>query len=268
MGGALNNQRIADVSGAAFAAVAEKNPVLLLPLGSVEDHGPGAPMGDFVLADVLAGRIAERCFKAGVLTYAAPALPFGVADYFGAGPGGMAISAAAFRAVLTDLLEGFFRQGFTRVVILNGHGGNAPVIHEVTLAAKLAHGVVVPSFYLWKVARMLMEREIGSGNQRFGHGGEPILSLTRALRPEFVAGAGEPAAGGTMLGLPVSGFGTVEFEGLPVDVPAEFVDVPKDSVAAAMPAADAATGSRVAELLVEKAVRFVDYFAGRIGREI
>jgi len=51
-------------------------------------------------------------------------------------------------------------------------------------------------------------------------------------------------------------------------VPAEFVDVPKDAMAAAMPAADAATGSRVAELLVEKVVRFVEYFAGRLGREI
>jgi len=266
MGGALNNQRIADVSGAAFAAVAEKNPVLLLPLGSVEDHGPGAPMGDFVLADVLAGRIAERCFKAGVLTYAAPALPFGVADYFGAGPGGMAISAAAFRAVLTDLLEGFFRQGFTRVVILNGHGGNAPVIHEVTLAVRLARGVVVPSFYLWKVARVLMEREVSVAGGRFGHGGEPILSLTRALRPEFVAGGELAAGGGEVLGLPVSGFGTVAFEGVPVDVPVEFVDAPKEAMAAAMPVASAELGQVVAERLVEVAVRFVSHFAGQTAR--
>jgi len=262
MGGELNNQRIADVSAAAFGAVAAQNPVLLLPLGSVEDHGPGAPMGDFVLADFFSGRIAEKCTASGVLTFAAPALPFGVADYFGAGPGGMAISAAAFRAVLTDLLEGFFRQGFTRVVILNGHGGNAPVIHEVTLAVRLARGVVVPSFYLWKVARVLMEREVSVAGGRFGHGGEPILSLTRALRPDFVAGACEPEAAGTMLGLPVSGFGTVEFEGVPVDVPAEFVDVPKDFLVAALRLASAELGHVVAERLVETAVRFVTHFAG------
>ena len=268
MGGALNNQRIADVSGAAFAAVAGKNPILVLPLGSLEDHGPGAPMGDFVLADILAGRIADRCTASGVLTFAAPVMPFGVADYFGASPGGMAISAGAFREVLTDLLAGFRRQGLTRVVILNGHGGNAPVIHEVALAVRLAHGVVAPSFYLWKVARVLMEREISPASGRFGHGGEPILSLTRALRPGFkaaprpgfVGGADEAGAGGEVLGLPVSGFGTVDFEGVPVDVPAEFVDVPKDSVAAAMPLASAALGQVVADRLVEVAVRFVRHF--------
>jgi len=261
MGGGLNNQRIADVSAAAFGQVAAKNPVLLLPLGSVEDHGPGAPMGDYVLAETLAGRIAERSTAAGVLTFAAPALPFGVADYFGGAPGGMAISGAAFRAVLTDLLAGFWRHGLTRVVILNGHGGNAPVIHEVTLAARLAHGVVVPSFYLWKVARVLMEREVSPASGRFGHGAEPLLSLTRALRPGFVAANGEVGSGGEILGLPVSGFGTVDFEGVPVDVPAEFSEVPKEAMAAALPLASAALGQVVAERLVEVAVRFVRHFA-------
>ncbi len=256
MGENLDNQRIAFVSAADFAAVANKNPILLLPLGSQEDHGPLLPMGDFVLADSLAGRIAAEATAAGVPTYAAPALPFGVADYFGGSAGGMAISAAAFRAVLTDLLEGLRRNGLTRVVILNGHGGNAPVIHEVTMALKTACGQIVPSFYLWKVARALMER--AAPDAAFGHGAEPLLSISAALRPGFVGGEALAAPAGEILGLPVTGFGVADFEGLPVDVPTGFGEVPKDLIATAR--ANAALGGRVVEELVSAAVRFVIKF--------
>jgi creatinine amidohydrolase len=256
MGEDCDNQRIAYVSAADFAAAAGKNPVLLLPLGSQEDHGPLLPMGDHVLADMLAGRIAARASAAGVPTYAAPALPFGVADYFGGSAGGMAISAGAFRAVLTDLLEGFRRNGLTRVVILNGHGGNAPVIHEVTMALRAACGQVVPSFYLWKVARLLMERR--SPGASFGHGAEPLLSISAALRPGLVGAPAPPAAGGEILGLPVTGFGVADFEGLPVDVPTGFGEVPKEAIRSAR--ADAMLGGRIAEELVAAAVRFVAHF--------
>jgi creatinine amidohydrolase len=260
----LNNQRIADVSAAIFAASAKKTPVLLLPLGSIEDHGPNLPMGDYVTAEILAGRIAARCTAAGVETYAAPALPFGVADYFGGSPGAMAISAASFRGVLADVLDGLWRQGLSRVVILNGHGGNAPVIHEVTLAARLSRGQIVPSFYLWKIARALMERAAGNGPQ-YGHGAAPLLSLTQALRPNVCPAPAlpEPAAG-QMLGLPVAGFGTVDFEGVPVDVPAEFDAVPNTAIRAAA-SGDAVLGAQVVDELVATCCRFVEHFGRQAG---
>ncbi len=231
-------------------------------MGSTEDHGPNLPMGDYLTAEILAGMVAARCTAAGVETFAAPALPFGVADYFGSSPGGMAISGTSFRGVLTDLLDGFARQGLTRIVILNAHGGNVSVIHEVTLAARLARGQIVPSFYLWKVARVLMERAAGAGPQ-YGHGAEPLLSVTKALRADFCAAAVVPdEAAGEMLGLPVSGFGTVDFEGVPVDVPAEFDAVPNGAIRMAG-AGDAALGARVVEELVAVCCRFVAHFATR-----
>ena len=133
---------------------------------------------------LLAGRIAAAATAVGSPSFVAPCLPFGVADYFGCSPGGLALSPAAFRAVLTDLLEGLLRHGLDRIVILNGHGGNVPVIHEVTLKLRRERGLVIPSFYLWKIARKLMETRVSA--PRFGHGAEPLLSLTLALRGETV----------------------------------------------------------------------------------
>jgi creatinine amidohydrolase len=64
-----------------------------------------------------------------------------------------------------------------------------------------------------------------------------------------------------MLGLPVSGFGTVDFEGVPVDVPAEFGDVPNEAIRQAAPLADAGLGARVTAQVVEIAARFAGHFA-------
>jgi creatinine amidohydrolase len=258
-----SDYRLGNITAPSFAAVARANPVILLPLGSHEDHGPALPMGDYMLAEVLAGRIAAAATAAGVPAFVAPALAFGAADYFGASPGGMALSAASFRAVLQDLLAGLLRHRLTRIVILNGHGGNLPVIHEVTLEIKRARGVVIPSFYLWKIARLLMEKRLGPGQgERFGHGAEPLLSLSMALRPgEVNLAAPLASVAGEALGLPVSGFGMLDFEGVAIEAPVEFDQVPRDAMAAAMPLASAELGAAVADELVAVAARFVVHLA-------
>ncbi len=259
--------RLGDMTAATFAQAAAANPVVLLPLGSHEDHGPHLPMGDYLLAEQLAVRIAQAATDKGVATFAAPCLPFGVADYFGATPGGLALSPASFRAVLAELLASLLGHGLSNIVILNGHGGNVPVIHEVTLEIRRTRNIILPSFYLWKIARQLMEAQLGAGSQgRFGHGAEPLLSLTKALREGFVQPGGAVAHGReTMLGLPVSGFGTLDFHGLAVDAPVEFDQVPRGATQAAWPLASAELGAQTAESLISMATQFVVHF-GRLAR--
>ncbi|MGE4480930.1 creatininase family protein [Acidocella sp.] len=255
--------RLRDMTAPALAALRADAPVILLPLGSQEDHGPHQPMGDFLLAEMLAERIARRAAGAGVPCLVAPALPFGVADYFGSSPGGMALAPESFRRVLGDLLDSLLRQGLRRLVILNAHGGNVPVVHEVTLALRRRDGVVVPSFYLWKVARQLMEKRLEGGAARFGHAAEPLLSLNMALRPDDVRPDDMPAGGGELLGLAVKDFGTLDFEGLSVEAPVEFADVPKPAIEAAWAEGSAALGEAVAEDLVAAGARFVAHVAAR-----
>ncbi|MDR3505226.1 MAG: creatininase family protein [Acidocella sp.] len=261
--------RLGDLTAPAFAAALERDPVILLPLGSHEDHGPHQPMGDYVLADIIAERIARRAHELGAPAYVAPSLPYGVADYFGSSPGGLALSAESFRAVLDDLLRGLLRHGLSRIVILNAHGGNVPVIHQATLALRRKTGLVIPSFYLWKVARQIMEQRLaGEGAARFGHGAEPLLSLNLALRGEYVsAQAGAGQAPGRVFGLPVTGFGTVSFQGLHVEVPVEFDAVPREAIAAAWEQGSAALGEDVATALVEAGARFAGLVYSSPGTE-
>jgi creatinine amidohydrolase len=255
--------RLGDLTAEAFAGVVKEQPVILLPLGSHEDHGSHLPMGDYLLAEMLAVRIARSATSLGTLTFVAPSLPFGVSDYFGSTPGGMAISSANFRGVLEDLLTGLLRHNLSNIVILNGHGGNAPVIHEVTLRIKHERNFSIPSFYLWKVAKSLMESSLGPGHQqRFGHGAEPLLSLSLALRPDATpVGCRDRKIQGHIFGLPVVDFGTVAFEDVRIEAPVEFDQVPRSAGDAALPLASAALGAVVADALVDIAARFVCHFA-------
>lgn len=261
MNSAPKHVRLGDMTAHDFALAARDNPVILLPLGSQEDHGPNQPMGDYLLADMMAERIARQAHVLGVPAFVAPSLPFGVADYFGSSPGGLALSPESFRAVLQDVLAGLLRHGLRKIIILNAHGGNVPVIHEVTLGLRLEHGVTIPSFYLWKIARQLMEARIGKAHGRFGHGAEPLLALNLALRPEHVRSA-EPdsAAAGEMLGLKVAGFGALDFHGLTVEAPIEFGETGREAIGAAWRERSEALGEEVAASLVAEGAKFVVHF--------
>ena len=214
--------RLAELTAPTARAALAGNPVILLPLGSFEDQGPTAPMGDYLCADAIALRIAEASTAAGVACFVAPVLPFGGADWFGSVPGGIALAPATIRAVVADMLGALLRHGLTRLLVLNGHGGNETPIREATLRIARETGVTVPSFYLWRVAATLLPP-----GARAGHGGDPLASVAWHLFPGLCdpASGAAPGPAGEVLGLPVSGFGTVRFEGVDIDVPMEFVAI-------------------------------------------
>jgi creatinine amidohydrolase len=255
--------RIGDMTSEAFRRLVTLDPVILLPLGSQEDHGPSLPMGDYLLADALAGRIATAAGGLGTPTLVAPTLPYGVADYFERSPGGLAITPQSFQNILAELIAAIFNQGITKIVILNGHGGNAQAIHKVTSDIRATENIIIPSVYLWKIARKLMEARLGPQHAaRFGHGAEPLLSLSAALRPQDVHFDAAPAPVDAQLwGLPVTDFGTVGFEGVPIDVPTGFDQTPRAAGDVAMPLVSAELGHEVADDLVAVASKFIVHFA-------
>jgi creatinine amidohydrolase len=241
-------------------------PVILVPLGSHEDQGPHAPMGDFLLADALALAIAERAAALGTDTLVAPIIPYGVAAFFGHAPGAIALSAASFKSLLSETLDCLLAHGQTRLVILNGHGENVPAIHEVTLAIRKARGIVIPSFYPWRIAGSLLPAIVGPETARAtgGHGGDPLtsigLSLSPALmRPDLLP---TPRAPAPILGLTPTGLGTARFEDAEIQLPLEFDEAaPGGSLAADVSLCSAATGAALLERLTALGARFVAHHA-------
>ncbi len=99
--------------------------LLLLPIGSTEQHGPHLPFTtDAVVATAVAHALAEAV---GAPVVVAPVLPFGSSGEHAGFPGTISIGREALSAVLVEAVRSATLWA-RRVVVVNGHGGNAPVL--------------------------------------------------------------------------------------------------------------------------------------------
>jgi len=93
----------------------------VLPIGCVEQHSGLSLATDAILAERVA---VEATQPAGVPVF--PVVPYGLTPYFTAFPGTVTLRLETFAALLRDVLDSLKRGGFRRILIVNGHGGNAP----------------------------------------------------------------------------------------------------------------------------------------------
>ena len=94
---------------------------IVLPLGSTEQHAYLSLATDSILAERVSVEAAEPL---GVPVL--PALPYGLTPRFAAYPGSPTLKLSTFTNVIRDLLDSLYGQGFRRVLLVNGHGGNVP----------------------------------------------------------------------------------------------------------------------------------------------
>ncbi len=93
----------------------------VLPLGSTEQHAYLSLSVDSILAERMAAEAAEPL---GIPVF--PVVPYGLTPYFRAFPGTVSLRAATYLCVVRDVLDAIAGHGFGRILIVNGHGGNAP----------------------------------------------------------------------------------------------------------------------------------------------
>ena len=94
---------------------------VVVPLGSTEQHAHLSLGTDAILCE--RGAV-EAAAPEGVPVL--PVLPFGLTPTFSAYPGTISLRMTTYLALLGDVLDSLYTQGFRRIVLLSGHGGNAP----------------------------------------------------------------------------------------------------------------------------------------------
>ena len=258
------------LTGGEMRALQAERPVVLLPMGSHEDQGPHAPMGDYLLAEKIAELAALRANGHGTRTLVAPVVPFGGADYFGAMPGGIALGRATLVAVLGDVFACLLRHGFTRLIVVNGHGGNVEPVAEVTRAIYRKDKVTIPSLYLWRIGYALLPQIVGAEKSKLtaSHGADPLTSVAMHLFPDLIRAdmvpAARPLKRSAVLDIPFTANGTASFEGAEIGMPIEYDEVYTLGVGRGDPRlASAETGAAMVEKLTEITARFVLHYAAR-----
>ncbi|KJE22094.1 uncharacterized protein, putative amidase [Frankia torreyi] len=167
------------------AAGLSPDAVAVLPVGSIEQHGPHLPLStDLVVAETLA-RDAVDAFGDACDLWLLPALAYTKSNEHAWSPGTMWLSATTLLAVLDDLARCLATTPVRRLVFLNGHGGNSALLQVASRDIRLAHGlrtfVMHPSLPA-DHGGTSPAAELGMGI----HAGIDETSLLLHLRPDLV----------------------------------------------------------------------------------
>ncbi len=130
---------------------------LMLVLGSCEQHAYLSLLSDVRIPQALADAASEQT---GVLV--APPLNFGSSPYFLAYPGTLSVRVSTLIEIGDDLVRSAYRQGFRRILILNGHGGNDPVRSRLYETASDLPDLRL-QWYAWWTAHSVAEAAMRHG---------------------------------------------------------------------------------------------------------
>jgi creatinine amidohydrolase len=161
--------------------------LVVLPVGSTEQHGPHLPViTDTISVEYIARAAAAEAAKT-VPVLVAPTLPFGSSDHHLPFGGTMSIRTDTYYRVLCELLESLITGGARRLFILNGHGGNHEIAQLAARDIALKHPVNAAAGSYWFVAwnAMIGIKAHTVGNFP-GHAGAFETSQVMAIRPDLV----------------------------------------------------------------------------------
>lgn len=153
--------------------------IILLPVGAIEMHGPHCPVGsDSLNSQKMAELVAK---KTGVLV--APPIWYGAHMYMQYGfRGTVPIRSDVLKQFAKDVITGLVKNGFKKIIILNGHGQQwvyVGALHELALETKAFIAVAT----WWELIRKTISEVCET---RFVHADETETSVALALYPGLV----------------------------------------------------------------------------------
>lgn len=166
---------LAKMSTAQAAEAFQKDPIVVIPVGSTEQHGTQGALGtDFMVPSYLADHVSDM--EQVIVT---PPVPFGVCPYHLSFAGSINIGYEGLYAVLSGITDSLMQHGVKKFLVLNGHGGNNPSIDKMALDVYHKGGVCA-SIDWWSLVAQLDKKFDG------GHGDVLETSAMLAIDPEAV----------------------------------------------------------------------------------
>lgn len=180
--------RWVEFTGPELAALIAADPVLILPLGSVEQHGPHLPVGvDAACAEAVALRTVEA-FAGEPRVLVLPTLWYGYTPNQMSFAGTISIDSQTLIRLLCEIVGSVLAHGVRRLVILNGHGRNIGALDVAV--ARIGEGLRQPAHVVgtsyWNLVAHRTEEFRESPPGGIAHGGEFETSLQIALNPHLV----------------------------------------------------------------------------------
>jgi creatinine amidohydrolase len=172
-----------DMSWPEVKANLDKIKVVLIPVGSCEQHGPNGTFEvDTAIANEFTKRLAAMTYP---LTIATPPVNFGVSPHHMKFPGTIFLKPDTFIQVCVDVAEAMYRHGFRKFMFVNGHGGNQGALNVVLQKLKFSLPDIEVGFLSpWGGAQDVMAKKVTSPIT--GHACEVEMSMSWYLAPRTV----------------------------------------------------------------------------------
>lgn len=189
---------------------AKANAVVIIPVGSTEQHGNHLPINtDANCCSDIAQRAAQAVDEFPVLV--TPTIWMGFSPHHMAYPGTITLKYHTLVEVLTQVVASVHAHGFKKILILNGHGGNRGIVDSLRFKLTYEDGIPLVGYSYWEMPSVtekllkLAQTDEGLGKKDIiGHAGEVETSLQLYLQPELVDIESAAKAPGVM-GDPTSG---------------------------------------------------------------
>ena len=174
----LPTRHFIDLTQPEIAQQLKKNPLVILPAGSVEQHGPHLPTGtDIYASQVIGHAVAER--MDGLLL---PSTPFGVTPMHMPFAGTITLSPDTYQRVVVETCVSTAKHGAKYLLLINWHEGNIPSLAIAAEALHREHGMSVLTVQACYVAAELYGHDCGG----LTHGGEIEALAVLAYQPDLV----------------------------------------------------------------------------------
>jgi creatinine amidohydrolase len=161
-----------------IAAQLKKNPLVILPQGSVEQHGPHLPTGtDIFASNIIGHAVAER--MDGLLL---PGGPLGVTPLHMPFEGTITLSPETYIRLVVETCASMAKHGAKYLLILNWHELNIPSLGVAADLLHRQHGMTVLTVQACFVAEDMFGKDCGG----LTHGGEIEALAVLAYRPDLV----------------------------------------------------------------------------------
>lgn len=163
------------------------NTVIVLPVATIEQHGPHLPCAvDSLICAGVVGKALEQLDRS-IPAFGLAPVCYGKSDEHIHFPGTMTLTGETLLRLVIEIGESVYRSGFRKMLIVNAHGGQPQVMEMAARELRIRHGdyVVIPHF-VWRVPNVAAKFLAPKEKQLAMHAGHAETAIVMALAPQTV----------------------------------------------------------------------------------
>ncbi len=169
-------------------AAADAGSIVIVPVGSIEQHGPHLPVATDSMCVAGVVRLAAERIGGRVPVLVTPVVQYGFSEDHLGFPGTISVTAAQLEETLVSIGSSIVASGFARIVLVNGHGGNDRLLYYALRRTRAAvtGPIALAATTYWSLAREELAALRSAEPGGMGHACELETSLMLHFRPETV----------------------------------------------------------------------------------